>query len=536
MAFLVAQGGSTLYKIDPTTGVATALTLPTGITLSTTRKPRFAVLNQWVVMTNSPTRNIVIDPEGVVRPMVPRAPVSPPLVAGGSGTGLTGSWKVKQSFVVFDTAGNLLMESALSPSSAAVAIVNKDLAITQAALSDDSISARRFYRNTDGGTDFFHWLDLDGNTLTSFQSNLADAALSLLPGQPDILVAPPGTLPGTRLKNIVSWKNRVWGVSDDPAEVDTVYYTEDGKVYAWPNSLTAYPIGADVRGIVGFAPRKDSLGLLKRNGLWQITGTSNSNFSVVQLVSGRGGCEAADSVVVINDRAFWLGNDGVYEWSSDGVKNISDEHVKPWFQPKDNTYFNTARFQYAFGKFNAARNCYELHLAALGSNVEDRWVSFNLTTRKWYGPHKTAAFTPSHAAQGLDADGLPTTLIGGTDGVLYQANQATFHDGTVTAIDFDCYGPKHHGNAPDILHTFLQLSVNSKIQGAGTLSVTPLLTPVSGAETTGAAISHDQTLGHEVLRRIGDARMVRFRVQQNTVNQGAVLYGYELPYFEVSRR
>ena len=50
MAFLLTQAGSTLYKVNLSSGTATALTLPTGVTLSTTRKPKFALLNQWVAM------------------------------------------------------------------------------------------------------------------------------------------------------------------------------------------------------------------------------------------------------------------------------------------------------------------------------------------------------------------------------------------------------------------------------------------------------------------------------------------------------
>ena len=72
MSFILAQAGTSLYKIDPSSGAATALTLPSGVTLSTARKPHFAVLNQFVVMVNSPTRNLMIDPEGTVRVLVPR--------------------------------------------------------------------------------------------------------------------------------------------------------------------------------------------------------------------------------------------------------------------------------------------------------------------------------------------------------------------------------------------------------------------------------------------------------------------------------
>lgn len=536
MAFLLVQGGDTLYKVDPATGSATALTLPSGVTLDTTRKPKFAVLNQWVVMVNSPSRNIAIDPEGTVRVLVPKAPPSPPLMAASSGSGpLSGTWQVRQSFVVMDAAGNLLMESALSPPSPAVAVTSKELVVSKAAISEDAITVRRFYRNTTGGVDYYHWLDLDGNVATGFQSGLADAALSLLPAQPTILTPPAGTVPGTRLKAICSWKNRLFGVSDDPDDIDTVSYTEDGKVYAWPNSLTAYPKGQDSQGIVGFAPRKDQLGVLKRNGVWQITGSSSSNFSLVQLTEGKGGCVAVDSIVVTNDRAFWLGRDGVYEWSSEGIKNISDETVKPWFAT-DSTYFNTARFANAFAKFNVATNSYELHLAANGSSTEDRWVSYNLTNRRWYGPHKTAAFTPSHAVAVVDSSNLPLTLVGGSDGKVYTANNSARTDGASTAVDFDCYGPKHHGNAPDMMHTFLELSVNSKIETGGTLTVTPLLTPREGAETTGANISHDLTKGHEVLRRLGDGRMCRLRLRENTNAQPVTLYGYEIPMFELGRR
>jgi hypothetical protein len=367
------------------------------------------------------------------------------------------------------------------------------------------------------------------------QNGLTDAGLSILPAQPSILVAPPGTFVGTRMRIITSWKNRLWGCGDDDADVDTVRYSEDGKVYAWPNSLTAYPKGADEKGVVGFAPRKDQLGLLKRNGVWQVTGDSSANFRVIQLTDGVGGCIAPDSVVVINDRAFWLGNDGVYEWSSEGIKNISDEMVKPWFT-KGTTFFNEARFEYAFARFNKARNSYELHLAANGSSVEDRWVSFNLTNRKWYGPHKTAAFTPSHAAGLIDSSNIPLCLVGGTDGIIYQANSATATDGTASAIDMDCYLPYHHMNAPDVMHTFLQLSVNSKRESGGTLTITPEMIGRNGAAAAQSAISHDLTLGHEVLRRLGDGRMVRLRLREATNAQKATIYGYEIPAFEVGRR
>lgn len=532
MAFFLTQAGSTLYKVDPTSGTAVALTLPSGVTIDSTRKPRMAVLNQWVAIVNSPNRNLIVDPEGVVRVMTPRPPVSPPLVAGGAGTGLTGAYQVRESFVVLGSDGTLYTESPLSSPSISVTVSNKDLSVTQCAQSGDAITARRFYRTTAGGTLYYQWMDLDGNIITAFVNNLADAGLALLPQAASTLLAPPGTLPGTRLKQITSWRGRLWGINDDPSLVDTIYYSEDNKVYAWPNSLIAYPKGQDSEGVVAFAPRRNQLGVLKRNGVWQITGTSSANFAIIQLASVKGGCIAGDSVVVVNDRVYWLGKDGVFEWGDDGIHSISDDTVQPWFQT--DSYFTRTRFPFAFAKYNAQVNQYELHLAALGSSVEDRWVSFNLKTRKWYGPHKTAAFTPTSAAYGEDTNGLPLSVVGASSGILYTANQSTYKDGTASPIDIDVFGPFHNGDAPDIKHYWGELSMLSKIETAGALTVTPYVGRLDA--TAGTAISHDLTLGRQRLRRIGVGDMVRLRFQNSDLNQGVTIYGYELPWFEVGRR
>src|SRR5882672_2420603 len=161
MAYLLTQGGSTLYRMDLTTGVSTALTLPSGVTLDATRKPHFAVLNQWVAMVNSPTRNLVVDPEGNVRVMVPKAPVVPAGAFSSTGTGLTGAYQYKYSYVVLDSDGNLLQESPLSPPSAPVTVANNGIAVNYVESSlDDNISARRVYRTLSGGSTYFHLLDI----------------------------------------------------------------------------------------------------------------------------------------------------------------------------------------------------------------------------------------------------------------------------------------------------------------------------------------------------------------------------------------
>lgn len=530
MSFLIAQGSATLYKMNLSTGVATTLTLPTGITLSTTRKPKFAVLNQWIVITNSPTKNLVIDPEGVVKVLVPEAPVNGPTTAAGSGSGLTGTYKYRVSFIVKNSDGELLMESPLSPISVDLAVTATDIALSDLPLSNDDITGRRLYRSLSGGAIFFHLMDIDDNTTQTINDNLADASLGLLPAQSIDLRTPPGTMPGIRLKNIVEWKSRLWAVADDPVLVDTLFFTETNKVYAWTNSLIAHPTGQETNGIVGLVPRRNNLGVVKKNGVWQVSGSSGSTgiattqINVSRLSVGKGGSSAPDTVIVINDTAYWLGDDGVYEWSDDGIKSITDDSVAPWFQT--DTYFNRSRFPNAFAKYNESRKSYDLHLSLAAGSTENRWVSFNLLSRKWYGPHLTSAFTPTHAAHLQDSNGLPIALVGGSDGVVYQANAAAFTDGASTAIDFDCYGPLHNESMPDFHKFWGRLVMETKIEASGTLSIIPYVGRLNAA--AGTTLSHDLTTGRETLPRLGVGPMCRLRFRQNTNAVGTTIYGYEV--------
>lgn len=549
MAFLLAQAGTTLYKVDLSSGTATALTLPTGITLESTRKPKFAILNQWTVLVNSPTRNLVIDPEGIVSPLTPVPPTHAPNVDEGSGTGLTGTYFYAVSFIVKNSDGDLLIESPLSPSSPSITFANQDCALTDIPLSPDSfVTGRRLYRtltgqtaSVDGGTPtlFFHVLDIDDNTTLDINENTADATLSLLPSLPGTLVAPPGTLQGPRLKNVIEWKSRLWAVADDPSLVDTVYVTDTNKVYTWPNNVVAYPSGQDEFGVVAFAKRKNQLAFLKRSGVWIVTGSSGgtgismNNIAIQQIAWDRGGCIGPETVMTIGNAAFWLGRDGVYQWDDEvGVKNISDERVKPWFTT--DTYFNRARFDNAFARYNEITNSYELHLAAAAASTENRWVSYNLNTKSWYGPHQTGALTPTHAGWLVDADGLPLTVVGGSDGVLYTGNSSNKRDGAATAIDMDCYGPWHTGGDPDREHLWLELTMLSKIESSGTMTATPITGGLDASE--GTSITHTLTTGRERLVRLGRGRLMRLRLRKNTVNTSATVYGYTIPWHAVGRR
>ena len=521
MPYTILQGGTSLQSMT-TAGALTTLTLPTGVKLDSSLRPRFAVFGRYVVMVNSPTRPLTIDTEGTVRLLCPHAPRTKPTLTTGTGA-LTGDYLVRQSFIVLDADGNIIAESEMGTPSLSGAVSAQALVVASLDLCTDTVSATRLYRTTDDGSVYFPWFDLDGNTQTQGQDDLSDAGLQLV-AAPSL-----GTPPDLVL--IAEFRERLWGRS--LTDIDYLRYTETGKMYAWPtaNTILVPRLGSDDRGITGIIPRRESLLVGRQDRLFQITGTSNTDFRAVKLKENVG-IESADSVVVYNDIAYWLADDGVYTASEGGrIESLTAGKVSSWFQT--DTYFNRSRFQYAVGRVDPLRNKYQLLLSNTGDSTDNRWIEMDLTDHTWWGPHKTDDFTPSWMGVWLDSNGLTVPALGSTTGFIYK-DQATRTDGTATAIDLDVDTKFHDGNTPDIHKSFLEPTVISRIQAAGTLTMTPY---VGGLDASaGTAISVDMTLGRQRLRRLGDGRFVRFNLRHTTAGQDVELYGIEIPWFERGRR
>jgi hypothetical protein len=539
--FAIAQAGSSLQVIK-TDGTVQTLTLPAGVTIDPTVRGMFAVLARQILFSCAGSINLWIDPfDFTVRPMSIQAPLSAPTVAAGSGAGLTGAYSTAVSFGVKDQAGTLVNQSPLSPTSAPLTVANKDLVLTLIPISTDTnVNCRILYRTAANGTVLFQWLVLDDNTTTTIDDAMPDKSLSLLPSSPSLGV-PPGAIPGTFFQWIVQWKDRLWAVSTAADERDDALFTEAGQFYAWAaeNSLPAYPKGEDAFGIVGGAARRDALGLLKRNRVLKVIGSSPADFQVV-IVAENAGCIARDSVVVIRDVAYWLGVDGVYRWDDNGVICLSRSKVDPWFTT--DTFFNKARFQFAFAGWDPLNNTYDLSLAAAGSSVEDRVVKYAIDQDEWLGPDSTSAFTPTARALLYDADDNLLPSIGGSDGYVYLKNQSTPTDVSGAAVSHAIHSKLStkwlSGNAPDITHYWGQLSVLFRKESGGTLTITPYLGDSPDNGTSGTPFSVDLTsVGRLRLDRIGVGALTRLLYETNTAGVGWLLYGYEInPVFEVGRR
>jgi len=89
-------------------------------------------------------------------------------------------------------------------------------------------------------------------------------------------------------------------------------------------------------------------------------------------------------------------------------------------------------------------------------------------------------------------------------------------------------------NSPDIEKHFGQPTIISKVEAAGTLTITP---KTGGLDASaGSALTHTLTTGRELLPRLGQGRYVQLRLRKNTNAQGVELYGIEIPFHELGRR
>jgi len=286
-----------------------------------------------------------------------------------------------------------------------------------------------------------------------------------------------------------------------------------------PKSLEAY------RPVIGDAAADEILelaGLLKGARVLHVNAT------------GFGGGVATDSCIVVDNIAYWLGKDGIYEWSDRGIVNIAKEKVNAWFTT--DTYFNRSRFPNCYAGYNSVLDVVYFHLAAAGSSSEDRWIAWHRKERAWLGPHKTDLFTPNATMMVEDANSLPILLVAGTNGVIYSANRSTRTDGAGTAVDMDVYGKAHDENTPDIEKFWGEMSILSKKEASGSLTVTPYFGVHPDSLTAATAFTHDLTTGRERLGRVGQGGVLQLRFRQNTAGVDTTLLGYEIPNHELGRR
>ena len=526
MGFTLVAGTSALYLVS-SDGTIRTLTLPAGVNIGSSRT-RSAAMNSVVVLVNGPSQPIYVDALGAVRPLSLQKPVNAPALTDGGSTGYTGTRRAKLQHLIKDADGNIISASPLSDASQPVTVANKKISYGSLAISPNPlVNARRIYVTADNGTEYFAVADVDDNTTLTLLDNTSDEAIDFFSAPTDLFASP------QRLDLIAEYRGRL--VARSPADVDTLYMSAPDKHYAWPTTIPVRPLGADPYGITGFMARRTELGVCRRGLIRKLVGTDEDSFELITLVEGTGNI-APDVPRVIKDIGYFMDADGVYSWSNEGVKSITDATVYPWFNT--DTYFNRAMFPYAFSGFNPQKTSLVIFLCAAGGTTVNRWIEYEIETGRWMGPHKTGAFTPTACGVGQDSNGNDILVVSGSDGFLYYpVVGGTASDGLTTAIEFDVLVNPHCGDPPnpDEFHFFGRCSIFTKYQASGTLSVIPYVGDLTAS--AGATISHSLALEREVLRILGTGRLLQMQFTKTDAGVDIPgIYGYKFPWHSLGVR
>jgi len=337
----------------------------------------------------------------------------------------------------------------------------------------------------------------------------------------------PGATSVDRLKLSVTWKDRVWGVSD--INPDDLRFSGSRMPYAWDatNMIPIPPVGEDTVGVNGFLGRRDELGVLKLNRLCKVVGNTQDDFQLIVVVEGIG-TFASDSCVVIRDVGYFLSHDGVYTWGPEGVQSISDAQVRPWFTT--DLYFNRAAFASAVGRYNWRTHSYELHLPSFGQTDLTLWVQYDIDRKRWFGPHKTVAFTPASGGQISDNDGLLIPAVGSKGGQLWLQDNSEIMDGDYE-IQFSVVTQPYSENAADRHKLFHELSVINKNQGSGYMVIQAF---VDNESQTSFLTPQDRSRTR--CRRIGNGRLLTLSFFHDTMYEDCEIHGFEIPFTITGRR
>ena len=111
----------------------------------------------------------------------------------------------------------------------------------------------------------------------------------------------------------------------------TYYCSKEGEPEAVP-LINRFPVGSKNSPIFRIAALRDSLIVLKGDGVWRITGDGPNSF-VASLIDGTVICVAPNSVDVINNQVAFLSNQGVCFVTESSVQILSREGIEDPLQP-----------------------------------------------------------------------------------------------------------------------------------------------------------------------------------------------------------
>jgi hypothetical protein len=153
------------------------------------------------------------------------------------------------------------------------------------------------------------------------------------------------------------------GASDNEVAKNRLYYSKQQQYEAAP-LLNYFDVGSGDKEIIRLVPLRDSLFVLKEDGVYRVTGSGPSSFAVSIF---------DNTTIIIGSDTATIGNNQVYCFSNQGIVTISDTGVSIISRPIENQILPLAAHSNikskAFGVFYQTDRKYILSMPMLDTDT-----------------------------------------------------------------------------------------------------------------------------------------------------------------------
>lgn len=168
--------------------------------------------------------------------------------------------------------------------------------------------------------------------------------------------------------------------SDNEVAQNRVYYSKTDQPESVP-LLNYINVGAKDSHILRIIPLRDSLFVLKKDGIFRISGDSPGNFQVT-LFDSSTNCKAGDTAAVLNNQIYMFADQGIATISDTGISVVSrpiENQLIPLMSP---SYTNFESASFAFG-YESDRSYLLFTVTDTTDTVATQCFRYNTFTNTW---------------------------------------------------------------------------------------------------------------------------------------------------------
>ena len=352
------------------------------------------------------------------------APTTAPTIAAGDGSGLTGDYNVKYTFLRKE-GSVIVYESNFSPTAtSAVELSDEDLDVTGIEVpSDSQITHIRIYRTTAGGSLYYKETDITAGT-TSVTLDDSDATITLnsLEHDNNHNRPPLGTHCAGPFFNgyIFVLKDNLlhWCLAQRPEYFPLNYYVEISEPQDPGQAIVDY------NGMVF---------VFTREKIVQLQGSGSNSFYPITLEAFTGTYSSSCVHVIPNRGIFHLGKDGIYLFS--GRDNKALPELDPIFDQTSTDglpNLDVSKISYCWMESLGSSLFFAYPSTSATSNYPDVVVRIDTTTGKVSRFDYTGVFSASL----LDKTNR-RLYTGDSSGYVWQLETGSTDNGTAISIEVE---------------------------------------------------------------------------------------------------